>query len=204
MFKSNSKFTSRYNKKILFFGYIREYKGLIYLIKAMPMIIKKIDIKLLIVGEFWENNGFINKFLTKFLTGKSRNNRKFYFDEIKRLGLEKNIEVIDSYVPNDSVGEYFARSDVLVLPYTSATQSGPIQISYNFNTPVICTDVGGLPELVENNKTGFVVHSKDPKALADAVIRLYKNDKKKEFSDNIKKLKNKYSWKHYCDIIESL
>ena len=146
----------------------------------------------------------MNKFLTKFLTGKSRNNKSFYFHEIKKLNLNNNIEVIDKYVPDNKVGEYFSKSDILVLPYTSATQSGPIQVAYNFNTPVICTDVGGLPELVINNKTGFVVPSKNPKALADVIIRFYKNKKKKEFSVNIKKLKDKYSWKHYCDIIESL
>ena len=204
MFKTDLKFNSKYKDKILFFGYIREYKGLIYLIRAMPDIIKKINVRLLIVGEFWENNSFISKLLTKFLTGKSRNNKSFYFHEIKKLNLNNNIEVIDKYVPDNKVGEYFSKSDILVLPYTSATQSGPIQVAYNFNTPVICTDVGGLPELVINNKTGFVVPSKNPKALADVIIRFYKNKKKKEFSVNIKKLKDKYSWKHYCDIIESL
>jgi len=173
-------------KVILFFGYIRKYKGLMYLIQAMPKIIERIpEIYLLIVGEFWDN-------------------REEYINEIKRLNIENNLRVIDRYIPDEEVGIYFSGADVIVLPYVSATQSGVVQIAYAFNKPVITTNVGGLPDVVEDNKTGFIVESKNPEKLAETVIRYFNENKEKEFKKNIEEIKWKFSWEKLVERIENI
>ncbi len=172
-------------KTILFFGFVREYKGLKYLLKAMPIILKKIDLDLLIVGEFWGD-------------------KQEYISLIKKLGIEKNVKLVAEYVPDEDVGNYFAASDIAVLPYTSATQSGIVQLSFGFEKPVITTNVGGLPDAVTHNKTGFLVPPQNPEAIADAVIRFYKEKKSKEFISNIKKEKDRFSWERYVGLIEKI
>jgi len=173
-------------KVLLFFGYVRKYKGLIYLIRAMPKIIEKIpEAYLLVVGEFWDN-------------------KKYYINEIKKLNIEDHIRIVDKYIPDEEVGIYFSATDVVVLPYTSATQSGVVQIAYAFNKPVITTNVGGLPDVVEDNKTGFIVESKNPEKLAEAVIKYFDENRKEEFRRNIEKIKWKFSWKRLVEVIEEL
>lgn len=170
---------------ILHFGFVRKYKGLIYLIKALPMILKEVDVKLLVVGEFWDN-------------------KQKYIDEIKRLKVEDSVIIIDKYIPNEEVELYFAAADVVVLPYVSATQSGVIQLAFGFNKPVITTNVGGLPEVVENGKTGYIVPPKDVNAIAEAIVRFYKGDKMDKFIHNIIGCKNKFSWNNMIEIIEHI
>lgn len=171
-------------KIILFFGYVRKYKGLMCLIKAMPRVLDEIpDVHLLIVGEFWDD-------------------KRKYLREIRQLGIEKNVRVIDKYVPNEEVGLYFSAADVVVLPYVSATQSGVVQVAYAFNKPVITTNVGGLPDVVENHKTGFVVEAKNPKNLAEAIIVYFEQNKDKKFKRIIQKIKWKFSWERLIGIIE--
>ncbi len=170
-------------KVILFFGFVREYKGLMYLIKAMPQILKEVDLDLLIVGEFWKD-------------------KQKYIDEIERLRIKDNVKIVDSYVPNEEVGNYFESADIVVLPYLTATNSGIVQTAFGFNKPVIVTNVGGLPEVVNNNKTGLVVPSQDGNALANSVIFYYRNHKKQEFINNIKKEKARFSWGNMVKLIE--
>ena len=173
-------------KVILFFGIVREYKGLLYLIKSMPKIIKEFDnVILLIVGEFWDD-------------------KKKYVDEIKKLNIEQYVKVIDKYIPDEEVGIYFSATDVVVLPYVSATQSGIIQIAYAFEKPVITTNVGGLPDVVDNGKTGIIVKSKDSEELANAIINYFKNDKERKFIENIKIKNKEFSWEKLIKDIESL
>jgi glycosyltransferase involved in cell wall biosynthesis len=171
-------------KTILFFGFVRPYKGLNYLLEAMPMIIKHINVKLLIVGEFWK--------------GEDE-----YREKIEDLGIGDKVKIINKYVPNEDVGLYFAASDLVVLPYVSATGSGIVQASFGCNKPVISTNVGCLPEVINDNKTGFIVNSKDPKAIADAVVYFYKEGKEEEFVNNIKREKEKFSWDRMVQTIES-
>lgn len=168
---------------ILFFGYIRPYKGLLNLIKAVEIVLKKIDITLLVVGEFWGE-------------------KEEYIEEINKRNLNNQIVIIDKYVPNEDVANYFEISDVLILPYLSGTQSGVLQIAFALNKPVICTDVGGFSEVVTNNYTGFVV-DKSPEELAEAIINFYEGGYDKKFVENIKKDKNRFSWNNYIKIIES-
>lgn len=169
---------------ILFFGFVRPYKGLNYLIAAMPIIIKHVDIILLIVGEFWEGE-------------------EEYRRQIEDLGVGGNIKIINKYVPNEDVGLYFAASDIVVLPYVSATGSGIVQVAFGCSKPVISTTVGCLPEVIDDKKTGYVVPVRDPQAIADAVISFYKEGEKEEFVNNIIEKKEKFSWDGMVEAIES-
>jgi len=171
------------DKVILFFGYIRKYKGLHYLIEAMSIVLHQMDVRLLIAGEFYDD-------------------RENYLQQIQRLGLEEAVSVIDDYIPNEEVGLYYSAADVIVLPYISATQSGIIQIAYNYEKPVITTNVGGLPEVVAEGKTGFIVPSKNAEALAQAIVKFFKIKNKQKFAENIKEYKKQFSWDRMAVEIE--
>jgi glycosyltransferase involved in cell wall biosynthesis len=170
---------------ILFFGYIRRYKGLHTLLDAMPTILKKVKLRLLVVGEFYDDE-------------------ERYRQQIADSRLQNDVVLHAEYVANEQVGLYFSACDVVVLPYVSATQSGIVQIAYQFNKPVIATDVGGLAEVVLNEKTGFIVPPQQPTAVANAVLRFYQEKREKEFVRNVKKEKKKYSWDAMVDAIEEL
>ena len=172
------------NKTILFFGFVRDYKGLNYLIEAMPKVLEKLNVDLLIVGEFWDD-------------------KEKYINQIKQLGIENYVYIIDRYVPNEEVNLYFSVADVVVLPYISATQSGIIQIAYGFDKPVITTNVGGLPDVVKNGETGFIVPSEDANALSKAIVSYFEGNKEREFQANIKKQKDIFSWDKMVETIES-
>ena len=172
-------------KVLLFFGYVRKYKGLPYLINALKLLKGKLDVKLLIVGEFYEDE-------------------KPTHDMITELGLTDRITVISDYIPNEDVRYFFCASDVMVLPYIDATQSGIIQIAYFYDKPVIATDVGGLGEVVSDGRTGYVVKPRSAKAVAEAVLRYYDTDSEAEFSRNVAEEKKKYSWEEFITNIMKL
>ena len=172
-------------KVILYFGYIRKYKGLNSLIEAMPKILKLIQVHLLVCGEFYEG-------------------RKETYDLIDSLKLKNDITVCDAFIPNEEVVHYFCAADLVVLPYISATQSGIVQIAYHYDKPVVVTDVGGLPEVVHNGKTGFVIPPRDSEAIADAVVNYYEKGKEETFTKNVHLEKKKYTWDNMIDTIESL
>ena len=156
------------NKVLLFFGYVRKYKGLDLLIDAMPDIIKEIpEVRLLIVGEFYDDPNF-------------------YLDKIMKLGVSDYIKIVNKFVPNEEVGEYYLASDLNILPYRSATQSGILNVSYGFLKPVLVTNVGGLSETVINGKTGIVIESNSPEAIVKGVKAFFKLYGKIDFSENIK------------------
>ena len=159
---------------ILFFGFIRDYKGLDLLLEAMSdERIKQSNIHLLVAGEFYGNE---EKYKT--LT--------------KNLNIE-NITWYSHYIPDIAVNQYFCAADVIVQPYKSATQSGVTQIGYHFEKPMIVTNVGGLPEIVPNGKIGYVVEP-NGHALADAIVAFYKEQKQEEFTANLQEEKKKYKW----------
>lgn len=173
-------------KVILFFGLIRKYKGLQYLLKAMPKVQKEVKhVRLLVVGEM-------------------REEKNQYMNLIKELEIENVVDLRMEYVPDCEVEKYFMASDVVVLPYVSATQSGIVQIAYGFEKPVIVTNVGGLPEVVSNNRTGYVVESESVEQLADAVIRFFAEDKGAEFSQNVKEEARRFSWDRMTETVERL
>jgi glycosyltransferase involved in cell wall biosynthesis len=171
-------------KVLLFFGLIRPYKGLKYLIQAMARVIQVMDCVLLIVGEFYEA-------------------KEGYLALIRTLGLEDHIVIRDEYVKNELVSLYFSGADVVVLPYISATQSGIVQIAFGLNKPVITTNVGGLPEAVEDGKTGFVVDAESPEELAKAILRFYQGNHEAEFSQRIRERAAAFSWDVEVSNIES-
>lgn len=179
-------------KVLLFFGFVRPYKGLKYLIHAMPKVKEGLgDVRLLIVGEFG-----------------SAEDKEDYVRQIKDLAesdpeLESAIVIKDGYTPDREVEKYFAACDMVVLPYESATQSGIVQIAYGFGKPVTVTNVGGLPDVVDNGRTGYVIPPQDEKALAEAVVRYFVEDKEKEFAQNIAAEAYRFSWERMGEVVES-
>ena len=133
-----------------------------------------------------------------------REEKNQYMNLIKELEIENVVDLRMEYVPDCEVEKYFMASDVVVLPYVSATQSGIVQVAYGFEKPVIVTNVGGLPEVVSNNRTGYVVESKNVEQLADAVIRFFAEDKGAEFSQNVKEEARRFSWDRMTETVERL
>lgn len=178
-------------KVLLFFGFVRPYKGLKHLIYAMPRIKENLkNVKLLIVGEFG-----------------SMEDKEDYAKQIKDLEesdpeLKSSIVINDGYMPDREVEKYFAACDMVVLPYESATQSAIVQIAYGFGKPVTVTNVGGLPDVVNNDKTGYIVPPQDEKALAEAVVRYFVEDKEKEFAQNIAAEAYRFSWERMGEVVE--
>lgn len=161
---------------LLFFGFVREYKGLKHLIAALPGIAKRLPkVHLLIVGDF----------------GKDKQE---YLELIAQNNAEQFLTICDGYIPDQEVEQYFAASDLVVLPYESATQSGIVQIAYGFERPVVATNVGGLPDVVLHEKTGYLVPPRDPKALTEAVVRFFEEQKAEAFAENIRREATRYSW----------
>lgn len=177
---------SNEEKLLLFFGFVREYKGLKHLLYAMPEIKEQIgQVKLMVVGSFGDD-------------------KEAYMQIIEELELSDCVEVIDGYTPDNEVEKYFAACDLVVLPYESATQSGIVQIAYGFEKPVIVTDVGGLPDVVEDGKTGYVVESKNPKALSEKIVDYYVQNKEKEFVQNVRKEAYRFDWDRMVEKINAL
>jgi glycosyltransferase involved in cell wall biosynthesis len=169
---------------VLFFGFIRDYKGLMTLIRALAGITADLDVGLLVGGEFYENDAP-------------------YRQEVRRLGLEHRVFWHDRYIPNEEVGRFFSAAEAVVLPYHAATQSGIIQIAVNFGTPVITTNVGGLPEVVRHGEMGYVVPPESPEELARAITRFYREEKEADFRAGVEKARSRYSWEPLAQALES-
>lgn len=160
---------------VLFFGFIRDYKGLDLLIDAFAdERLKNLNVKLLIAGEFYGNEAK-------------------YQQQIDELGVRNQIELHSDYIPDSQVCHYFNACDIVAQPYKTATQSGVTQIAFHFEKPMLVTNVGGLPEIVPDGKIGYVVEP-DSQQIADALVNFYSNSKEEEFSENVKLEKSKYSW----------
>ena len=173
------------SKTILFFGFVRAYKGLEYLLTAMPEVLKQVDVHTLVVGEFWIKENYYRKL-------------------IRELNVEQQVTIVNRYIPNEEIGLYFSAADVVVLPYTEATQSGVVQIAYSFHKPVITTDVGGLAEVVKDGVTGLIVPPRDSAALARAMIRYFEEDLCRRFVPNIRAQMagDTFSWGRLVRLIE--
>lgn len=168
---------------ILFFGFIRDYKGLDLLLEAMQNpAIEKRKIKLIVAGEFYSN-------------------AEKYLNLIKEYNIAERIELFTEFIPNEAVANYFGASDLVVQPYKTATQSGITQIAYHFEKPMVVTNVGGLKEIVPENKVGFVVEP-NAEAIAQAILKFY--DSTIDFNQYIKQEKVKYSWQKMVETIEEL
>lgn len=173
---------------LLFFGFIREYKGLKYLIQAMPEITKKLEnVRLLVVGDY---------------TGEEQ--KKEYKELIYQCGVEKAVDIYDGYIPDKEVEKFFTACDLVVLPYISATQSGIVQIAFGFDKPVVVTNVGGLPDVVENGKTGYVVEAQNVEELAKSVVQYFEEAKEIEFMINVKNEAYRFSWDRIVEVVEKI
>lgn len=170
---------------ILFFGFIRDYKGLDLLLHAIAdQRIKDLGLKLIVAGEFYTDS-------------------KPYLDIIEKYGLNDQLVLATDFIPDNKVGDYFNAADMVVQPYKDATQSGVTQIAYHFEKPMLVTNVGGLPEIVPHLKTGYVVDV-DPLKITDAIVDFYKNNREEVMVQNCKEEKKKYSWETMLQQIEKL
>ncbi len=165
---------------ILFFGFIRAYKGLNLLLDAMAdHRIRERGIKLLIAGEFYEDK-----------TG--------YLEKIKSLNIGQSIILHTEFIDKIKVKDYFCSADIVVQPYLNATQSGITQIAYYFGRPMLVTNVGGLAEIVADKRVGYVTE-KIPSAIADSLCDFYDNEREIEFSRNVDLEKEKFSWTTFIE-----
>lgn len=160
---------------ILFFGYIRAYKGLRYAIEALAEVRRKRPVTLVVAGEFYEQ-------------------RSEYEALIDKLGVRDAIRVMDEYIANEDVGAYFEAADLVVQPYVTATQSGISQIAFAFGKPVVATAVGGLPDIIDDGETGFLVPPKDSKAIAAAIERFFAESMAELMRKAIVASQDRFSW----------
>jgi glycosyltransferase involved in cell wall biosynthesis len=170
---------------VLFFGFIRDYKGLDLLLEAFADTrIRNMKIRLLVAGEFYCDP-------------------KPYHEIIAKHGLEDMVVMSNDFIPDSKVLNYFCAAGLVVQPYKSATQSGVTQIAYHFNKPMIITNVGGLAEFVPHEKAGYVVNP-DPAEISSAIVRFYSENREAEFSTNAAIEKQKYSWERMVEAIDKL
>lgn len=173
-------------KYLLFFGFIRAYKGLDLLLEAMaiPALQAIPDLKLLIAGEFYEE-------------------AKPYRDLIEKHGLQDRLVLRTDFIPNAEVRHYFCAADLVVQPYRHATQSGVTQVAYHFDKPMVVTNVGGLSELVPHGEVGYVVEP-NPEAIAAAILDFYTSAKAAVFAQNISRYKERFSWSRFVEAVYEL
>ena len=171
------------DKIVLFFGFIRKYKGLDILLDALAIIKKQkgnLPFKLLIAGEFYEN-------------------RMSFDNQIKTLNLEDLLILHTDFIADDKVKNYFCAADVVVQPYRNATQSGVTPLAYHFEIPMIVTNVGGLPAMVPDEKTGLVAEP-NAASIAEKIIHFFQMDEN-ILVQNIIEEKKKYSWEKLVEAI---
>lgn len=161
-------------KIILFFGFIRKYKGLDLLFEAMADPgIKNAGIRLLVAGEFYEEE-------------------KGYQEQIDQLGIREQLYLRTDFIPDSEVKFYLSAADAVIQPYRNATQSGVTPLAYHFEKPMVVTNVGGLPSLVPDNKVGLVTEPQ-PAAIAAGILRFYQLGED-YFIPHLREEKKKYSW----------
>lgn len=166
---------SENNKYILFFGFIRKYKGLDLLLKAFAdKRLRNLNVKLIVAGEFYDNE-------------------QEYLQLINALNIQESVIIHNKHIPAEMVKYYFCASDIVAQTYITASQSGVTQIAYQLERPMLVTNVGGLSELVPHNIAGYVVE-KDTVKIADALIDFFEHNKEIEFCKNIVTEKEKFSW----------
>jgi len=168
---------------LLFFGFIRDYKGLDWLLEAFgDKKLRKFPIKLIVAGEFYTSS-------------------EKYLQIIKEKNLEEHVELRIGFIADQDIANYFGAADMVVQPYKTATQSGVTQIAYHHNKPMLVTDVGGLGEIIPDGKVGYVVKP-NPKAITAAIYDFYEKDRNQFFTDNVIAEKEKFSWGTLVETIE--
>ena len=174
-------------KYTLFFGYIRDYKGLDLLLEAWAILYKKGELeghRLIVAGEYY--------------SGRER-----YAAQIDALGIRDSLVLFDHFIAENEVGQFFSAADLVVQPYRSATQSGVTQVAYYFDVPMVVTDVGGLREIVPDGEAGFVVPP-EPGPIASAVERYYGENLQAKFRDFIRVYKERFTWEQMAENFRTL
>jgi glycosyltransferase involved in cell wall biosynthesis len=173
------------DKIILFFGLIRHYKGLDILLEAMAHPeIKKQNIKLLVAGEFYDD-------------------KQLYLDLIKKIQLEDYVLLHDKFIANEDVKYYFCSCNLVAQTYRNATNSGVTMVGYYYEKPMLVTNVGGLGEIVPDNKCGYVVENSVP-LISQKILNYFNLNKEEEFTQNVKLEKKKYEWKEFIKVLLDL
>jgi D-inositol-3-phosphate glycosyltransferase len=174
------------DKILLFFGFIRPYKGLDLLLHAMAdEKVQALNPKLIVAGEFYGD-------------------REIYKSIVNASGIGEQIIFKSDYIPKDEVKYYFCAADLIVQPYKSATQSGITQIAYHFERPMIVTKVGGLSEIVPDGKVGYVVEVNE-KEIAKRIADYFEKDMEEEFTKNVITEKDRFTWKTFVNnLLKSL
>ncbi len=169
---------------ILFFGFIRDYKGLDILLDAMVKV--QSPVKLIVAGEYYGN-------------------REAYEAQIARLGISDKLELHTDFIANEEVRYYFGVADLVVQPYKTATQSGISQMAYHFGVPMVVTRVGGLPEIVPDGEAGYVVDT-DAGAIAEAIDQYYglPESARAAFRQNVEQLAEQYAWPRLVEVLQRL
>ena len=172
---------------LLFFGFVRPYKRLDLLVRALPLVRKKVPgVRLLVVGEFWKDT-------------RADTNRL-----IKDLGVEGCVRIVDRYVKSREVADYYLASDLVTLPYDSVTGSGVLQVSFALERPVVATRVGSFNEAIREGVDGLLVPPGNAKALAEGILRALAPDMLARLSEGAKSAKKRFGWNKMVDTIESL
>ncbi len=173
-------------KYVLFFGFIREYKGLDLLLETMnDERIKAAGIELIVAGEYYSKD-------------VEANNNQI----IEKHGLQQVVHLKTDFIPNSEVRYYFSAADLVVQPYKHATQSGITQIAFHFEKPMVVTNVGGLAEVVPDGKVGFIAEP-DPVSIADAILKFYEPNSIPDLRQNILNEKMKYTWETFTEVMMS-
>lgn len=170
---------------LLFFGFVRPYKGLDVLLEALPLVLAQQPVHLLVAGEFWQGT-------------------TVYAEQIERWGLRPHVTLLNRYLPDEELIAYIKRAAVAILPYRTATQSAVIQVALGHGCPVITTDVGGLAEAVQNGVTGLVVPPENPALLAEAILRYFNEQLGSHFRANIQQQQDRFSWANLVQTITGL
>ncbi len=161
---------------VLFFGFIRKYKGLDLLLKSLKYAPK---IHAAVAGECYDDWDFYQKI-------------------IQENGLSERVHLFNDFIPADQVRVYFSAADLVVQPYRTATQSGISQIAYHFEKPMVVTNVGGLPEIVTHGVSGYVVDP-EPIAIAEAMRDFFENDRASAMRAGVREEKKRFSWEHLVE-----
>lgn len=170
---------------VLFFGFVRPYKGLHILLEAMSIVLEQHPCTLVVAGEIWGDP-------------------EVYTEHIEKLGMAKQVRLIGAYIPQQDLPAYLAGSDLVVLPYLSATGSGVVKLAYSYHRPVVVTNVGSLPDAVIPGKTGYVVPPGDAHALAQSILEHFRRTDTIQMEELIAAQLHQFGWEPVIRAVEQL
>lgn len=174
------------DKVLLFFGYVRKYKGLDILLNAFKGIADDYpECRLLVAGEFYDNP-------------------EEYYQIIKKSNIAEKVKIVNNFIPNEEVYRYYSAADLVVQPYRSATQSGILNVAYGFLKPVVVTRVGGLEEFVEDEKTGIIVGPDSPEEIRKGVKRFFELNERVDFSSAIKDIVERNKFRNLQELFDTI